>query len=173
MYPKVVRARGLLYFQVRRAASSAIQHAMGYDFIDWRISLKLPDTFLRFTHYRNTWDKLRSLYFNFVQGEGQSFGLVLSHKPSFQEFVERVCETNDVTCDEHLVSQDWETFIPNLTIFHNMRDLERMTKLSVPIFGKLTPHKDLCQSYTTHMRDLMLRRYPEILRHGYELRASE
>ena len=163
MYPKVVRTRGLLYYPVRRSASSAIQNVLGIDFLDWRVSLAMPNTYQRFTYYRNTFDRFRSLYHNFVNpaplGE-VSFGLDIDKSTSFDTFIYLVAESQDATCDEHLQSQDWERVIPDIRVYLSMWDLELGTSLKIPPFGSFSG-------------DLFYLRYRGTARRQFELRYAE
>jgi hypothetical protein len=124
MRPKVVVTPKLLFFPVRRSCSSAIQMALGQDFRHWYDTTELPGQ--RFTCYRNTFDRLRSLYHNFVYPAPQglnTFDLgfeAISYMPneySFNAWLELVAATQDETCNEHLHSQDWHTVIAELSVY--------------------------------------------------------
>ena len=164
--PKVVRARGLMFYPVRRACSSAIQLALGYDFIDWRVAAAYK-SFHHFTCYRNTFDRLRSLYFNFVQPAPQGqVDFDLDPTDSFETWIIAVCKTKDATCDEHLHSQDWHTLIPGLRIwqFDEIDSLFKSINVARPEqLGRASP--DLSHlSYSDSMLRLIERRYADEIR---------
>jgi len=100
--------------------------ALGQDFCDW-YTIHDDSTLQRFTCYRNTFDRLRSLYYNFVFPAEQGFndfglGITLINRfgdfdVTFNTWLLHVANTRDETCNEHLHSQDWHLIVPNLTVY--------------------------------------------------------
>jgi len=148
MRPKVVRNASLrlAFYPVRRACSSAIQLALGQDFIAFD---DIPDNspLTRFTCYRNTFDRLRSLYYNFVYPADQGFSSFDLDVPPdneipFNAWLLLVAATRDETCNEHLHSQDWHLIAPNLTVY-DFSDrqviFDQVLHAAVPQVGQASP----------------------------------
>lgn len=179
--PKVVRSGRprVLYYPVRRAASSAIQNALGQDFIDWRYCEGVQyDSFYRFTCYRNTYDRLRSLYYCFVNPAplgrvdflGSKFHEREGATPSFDLWIRLVCETTDADCDEHLHSQDWHLLVDNLKVYHMHETprIEHDIRHEIPFFARSFKHHHRDLDFSDENVDLVLNRYVnEITTFGY------
>ncbi len=164
--PKVVRARGLLFYPVRRSCSSAIQLALGYDFVDWQLTLANYSSWYRFSCYRNTFERLRSLYHNFVNPAPQgAVSFDLPYCETFDQFLYQVCKTDDKTCNEHLHSQDWHLIIPNLTVwqFEDRESLfDKVLKKRPEQLGPASPDLSYLQFDADSLRRVELRYAREI-----------
>lgn len=173
MRPKVVVTPRLIFFPVRRACSSAIQLALGQDFRHWYDTQELPGT--RFTCYRNTFDRLRSLYHNFVNPAAQghvSFDLKLPVRwpPVFNEWLELVAGTHDDTCDEHLHSQDWHTVIAELTVYdfeHRQVIFEQLLNKQIEQLGPPSPDLSYLRYSNSALEAIRKRYASEIETFGY------
>lgn len=176
--PKVVRSGRprVLYYPVRRAASSAIQNALGYDFVDWRyVEGDQYDTFYRFSVYRNTYDRLRSLYYCFVNPAplGRVDFIdddIQVPRSTFDAWVRAVCAGDDETCNEHLHSQDWHRIVNGIRIY-DMSETQKLAKdinHPIPFFAQTFKHKHRDLNYTDALAELVYNRYAkEIQEFGY------
>lgn len=151
--------------------------ALGYDFLDWQYCASGYESFHRFTCYRNTFERLRSLYYNFVDPAPQGSVNFFHDRqpyydgvPRFDEWVFAVCRSKNATCDEHIHSQDWHIIVPDLVIyqFHNQGPMLAMLPNAIEQLGPKSPDLSYLQ-YSDAMIHQVEKRYgPEIAAFGYE-----
>jgi hypothetical protein len=176
MRPPIVRKRRpdktLLYYQVRRAASSAIQVVLGNDFIREKQAELEPNAY-RFTMYRNTFDRFRSLFYCFVDPAplgALDFGLH-GYIGSFPKFIFAICDqTRDEDCNDHLHSQDWHLVEPTMNVFQfpATKSIARTIGIDIPPFAQSFTEASSFLHYSGPMESAMKRRFgAEIHEFGY------
>lgn len=103
--------RRLLYYPIRKAASSSIQYALGYDFISRSVAEQLPD-YTRFTVWRDPVERFASIYVGSISparsGFYQPFARMgLREGQPFDEYIHTICTTDDHLRDPHFQLADW------------------------------------------------------------------
>lgn len=159
----------LTYYQVRKAASSSIQHALGTHFIPLAEARRLPGQ--HFTVVRDPLRRFASLYIGSVAPATSGFyqpwrDMGIYPNMPFDDYIHCICETRNQFRDQHFVIADWPRFVPQLKVYH-FDELDKLP-IEIPYIGP--SYSSQQPTYSSALEELVRTTYAyEYKTYGYDL----